>query len=153
MFLAVATVGGVLADDRFPSDLLYDNLMIEANIIEASHRNDVGKLLFLVSSCIYPKHANQPIVEDALLTGPLEPTNQWYAVAKIARIKLAQAYLRQHGRDYISIMPSHGIRRSDYAKGGRRLCGICGGTRNVNARDDAGCEGRSVEAGKGSKNA
>lgn len=107
VFLAAAKVGGILANDSFPADFLYDNLMIEANVIEAAHRTDVAKLLFLGSSCIYPKLAAQPIVEDALLTGPLEPTNEWYAIAKIAGIKLAQAYRRQHGRDFISAMPTN----------------------------------------------
>ena len=107
VFLAAAHVGGILANDSFPADFLYDNLMIEANIIEAAHRVDVEKLLFLGSSCIYPKFAPQPITEDALLTGSLEPTNEWYAIAKIAGIKLAQAYRRQHGRDFISAMPTN----------------------------------------------
>lgn len=107
VFLAAAKVGGILANDSFPADFLYDNLMIEANIIEAAHRNNVEKLLFLGSSCIYPKLAPQPIPEDALLTGPLEPTNEWYAIAKIAGIKLCQAYRRQHGNDYISAMPTN----------------------------------------------
>ncbi|WP_296221413.1 GDP-L-fucose synthase [uncultured Sphingomonas sp.] len=107
VFLAAAKVGGILANDSFPADFLYDNLMIEANIIEAAHVHGVEKLLFLGSSCIYPKFAPQPITEDALLTGPLEPTNEWYAIAKIAGIKLAQAYRRQHGRDFISAMPTN----------------------------------------------
>ncbi|MBT3072158.1 GDP-L-fucose synthase [Rhodomicrobium sp. Az07] len=107
VFLAAAKVGGILANDSYPADFLYDNLMIEANIIEAAHRFDVEKLLFLGSSCIYPKFAAQPIHEDALLTGPLEPTNEWYAIAKIAGIKLAQAYRKQHGRDFISAMPTN----------------------------------------------
>lgn len=107
VFLAAGKVGGILANDSFPSDFLYDNMMIEANVIEASHRYDVEKLLFLGSSCIYPKFAPQPITEDSLLTGPLEPTNEWYAVAKIAGIKLCQAYRRQHGRDFISVMPTN----------------------------------------------
>lgn len=107
VFLAAAKVGGILANDSFPADFLYDNLMIEANVIEAAHRHDVEKLMFLGSSCIYPKFAPQPITEDALLTGPLEPTNEWYAIAKIAGIKLAQAYRRQHGRDFISAMPTN----------------------------------------------
>tara|TARA_R110002020_G_scaffold89684_3_gene218982 strand:- start:657 stop:1595 length:939 start_codon:yes stop_codon:yes gene_type:complete len=105
--MAAAKVGGILANDSFPADFLYDNLMIEANIIEAAHRNGVGKFLFLGSSCIYPKEAQQPIPEDALLTGPLEPTNEWYAIAKIAGIKLAQAYRKQHGDDFISAMPTN----------------------------------------------
>jgi GDP-L-fucose synthase len=107
IFLAAARVGGILANDTYPADFLYDNLMIEANIIQAAHRNGVSKLLFLGSSCIYPKFAPQPIMEDALLTGPLEPTNEWYAIAKIAGIKLAQAYRRQHGSDFISAMPTN----------------------------------------------
>ncbi|MBB5729209.1 GDP-L-fucose synthase [Sphingomonas prati] len=107
VFLAAAKVGGILANDTYPADFLYENLMIEANIIEAAHRTDVSKLLFLGSSCIYPKEAAQPIVEESLLTGPLEPTNEWYAIAKIAGIKLAHAYRRQHGRDYISAMPTN----------------------------------------------
>jgi GDP-L-fucose synthase len=107
VFLAAAKVGGILANDRLPADFLYDNLMIEANIIEAAHRTNVQKLLFLGSSCIYPKFAEQPIKEEALLTGPLEPTNEWYAIAKIAGIKLCQAYRRQHGRDFISAMPTN----------------------------------------------
>lgn len=105
--VAAAKVGGILANDSYPADFLYENLMIEANLIEAAHRSDVSRLLFLGSSCIYPKLAPQPIPEDALLTGPLEPTNEWYAIAKIAGIKLAQAYRRQHGRDYISAMPTN----------------------------------------------
>lgn len=107
VFLAAARVGGILANDRFPADFLYDNLIMEANIIHAAHRSGVEKLLFLGSSCIYPKHADQPIVEGALLTGPLEPTNEWYAIAKIAGIKLCQAYRRQHGSDFISAMPTN----------------------------------------------
>jgi GDP-L-fucose synthase len=107
VFLAAAKVGGILANDSYPADFLYDNLMIEANVIEAAHRSGVAKLLFLGSSCIYPKLAPQPIVEAALLTGPLEPTNEWYAVAKIAGIKLCQAHRRQHGHDYISAMPTN----------------------------------------------
>lgn len=107
VFLAAAKVGGILANDSFPADFLYDNLMIEANVIEAARATGVAKLLFLGSSCIYPKFAPQPIPEDALLTGALEPTNEWYAIAKIAGIKLAQAYRRQHGCDFISGMPTN----------------------------------------------
>jgi len=103
--VAAARVGGILANDTLPAEFLYDNLMIEANLIEAAHRADVNRLLFLGSSCIYPKQATNPITEEALLTGPLEPTNQWYAIAKIAGIKLCQAYRRQYGRDYIAAMP------------------------------------------------
>ena len=107
VFLAAAKVGGILANATYPADFLYENLMIEANVIEAAFREDVAKLLFLGSSCIYPKFADQPIVEASLLTGSLEPTNEWYAVAKIAGIKLAQAYRQQHGRDFISAMPTN----------------------------------------------
>ncbi|MGV8998271.1 MAG: GDP-L-fucose synthase [Parvibaculaceae bacterium] len=107
VFLAAAKVGGILANDSYPVDFLYNNLMIEANIIDAAYRAKVSKLLFLGSSCIYPKMAPQPISEDALLTGPLEPTNEWYAIAKIAGIKLCQAYQRQYGCDFISAMPTN----------------------------------------------
>jgi GDP-L-fucose synthase len=107
VFLAAAKVGGIYANDRYPADFLYDNLMIEANVIQAAYLSEVEKLLFLGSSCIYPKFAPQPITEDALLTGALEPTNEWYAIAKIAGIKLCQAYRRQHGRDFISAMPTN----------------------------------------------
>ena len=107
VFLAAARVGGIHANDTYPADFLYDNLMIEANVIEAAFRSGVGKLMFLGSSCIYPKFAEQPIREESLLTGPLEPTNEWYAVAKIAGIKLCQAYRRQHGCDFISAMPTN----------------------------------------------
>lgn len=107
IFLAAAKVGGILANDTYPADFLYDNLMIEANIIHAAHMVGVEKLMFLGSSCIYPKFAPQPITEDALLTGPLEPTNEWYAIAKIAGIKLCDAYRKQHGDDFISGMPTN----------------------------------------------
>jgi len=107
IFLAAAKVGGIMANDTYPADFLYDNLMIAANIIHAAAAQGVEKLIFLGSSCIYPKMAPQPIPEDALLTGPLEPTNEWYAIAKIAGIKLCQAYRRQHGHDFISAMPTN----------------------------------------------
>ncbi|MCE9650963.1 MAG: GDP-L-fucose synthase [Parvibaculum sp.] len=107
VFLAAARVGGIFANDTRPAEFLYDNLMIEANIIECARRLRVEKLLFLGSSCIYPKMAAQPIEEDALLSGALEPTNQWYAIAKIAGIKLAQAYRRQYECDFISAMPTN----------------------------------------------
>lgn len=107
VFLAAARVGGILANANAPADFLYDNLMIEANVISAAHRSGVEKLLFLGSSCIYPKLADQPIREDALLTGPLEATNEWYAIAKIAGIKLCQAYRQQHGANFISAMPTN----------------------------------------------
>lgn len=105
--MAAAKVGGILANDTYPADFLYDNLMIETNVIHASYENSVEKFLFLGSSCIYPQLAPQPIPENALLTGPLEPTNEWYAIAKIAGIKLAEAYRRQHGCDFISAMPTN----------------------------------------------
>ena len=105
--IAAATVGGILANASRPAEFLYDNLAIAGNLIEAAYRNKVGKLLFLGSSCIYPKFAPQPMTEDSLLTGPLEPTNEWYAVAKIAGIKLCQAYRKQYGCDYISAMPTN----------------------------------------------
>lgn len=107
IFMAAAKVGGILANDTMPADFLYDNLMIAANVTEAAYRHGVGKMLFLGSSCIYPKLAPQPISENALLTGPLERTNEWYAIAKIAGIKLAQAYRKQHGCDFISAMPTN----------------------------------------------
>ncbi len=107
IIIAAAKVGSILANQRHPVDFLYDNLMIEANIIEAAYRAATAKLLFLGSSCIYPKHAALPITEDALLSGSLEPTNEWYAVAKIAGIKLVQAYRRQHGCDFIAAMPTN----------------------------------------------
>lgn len=105
--MAAARVGGILANDTYPAEFLYENLMIEANVTAAAHASGVERMLFLGSSCIYPKFAEQPIREDALLTGPLEPTNEWYAIAKIAGIKLAAAYRRQYGRDYISAMPTN----------------------------------------------
>jgi len=107
IFLAAARVGGILANDSFPAAFLYDNLAIATNVIEAARRFDVEKLLNLGSTCVYPKFAPQPIREDALLSGPLEPTNQWYAVAKIAAIKLCDAYRRQYRCDFISAMPTN----------------------------------------------
>lgn len=107
VIVAAAKVGGILANDTYPASFLYDNLMIEANLIEGARQAGVSKLLFLGSSCIYPKFAEQPIVEESLLTGPLEPTNEWYAIAKIAGIKLCQAYRRQYGCDFISAMPTN----------------------------------------------
>ena len=107
IFMAAAKVGGILANDTYPADFIYLNLMIEANITEAAYRNGVAKMVFLGSSCIYPREAPQPIPENALLTGPLEPTNEWYAIAKIAGIKLAAAYRRQHGCDFVSAMPTN----------------------------------------------
>lgn len=107
IILCAARVGGILANDTYPADFIYDNLMIESHIIAAAHQQKTEKLLFLGSSCIYPKMASQPISEQALLTGDLEPTNEWYAIAKIAGIKLCQAYRKQHGCDFISAMPTN----------------------------------------------
>jgi GDP-L-fucose synthase len=107
ILLAAATVGGIFANDTQPADFLYDNILIAANVIEAARRTGVVKLLALGSSCIYPREALQPMREDALLTGPLEPTNQWYALAKISALKLCQAYRRQYGVDFISAMPAN----------------------------------------------
>ena len=107
VFLAAARVGGIYANDTRPAEFIYDNLMIQSNVVETSRRTGVEKLMLLGSSCIYPRLAPQPIPEAALLTGPLEPTNQWYAVAKIAGIKLGQAYRRQYGCDFISVMPTN----------------------------------------------
>ncbi len=107
VYLAAARVGGIHANNAYPADFIYENLMIEANIIYAAHRNDVQNLLFLGSSCIYPKLADQPMKEEALLTGTLEATNEPYAIAKIAGIKLCESYHRQFGRDYRSVMPTN----------------------------------------------
>jgi GDP-L-fucose synthase len=107
VFLAAARVGGILANNNFPADFIYQNLMIEANVIESARLAGVEKLLFLGSTCIYPKMAPQPLKEEYLLTAPLEPTNEWYAVAKIAGIKLCQAYQRQYGCKFISVMPTN----------------------------------------------
>jgi GDP-L-fucose synthase len=105
--VAAAKVGGILANDTYPADFLYENLAISTNVIHSAFEGKVEKLLYLGSSCIYPRLAEQPIVEEALLTGPLEPTNEWYAVAKIAGIKLCQAYRKQHGCNFISAMPTN----------------------------------------------
>ncbi len=105
--LAAAKVGGILANNTYPADFLYENLAIETAVIHGAFEQGVGKLLFLGSACIYPRMAPQPIPEEALLTGPLEPTNEWYAIAKIAGLKLCQAYRRQHGADFISAMPNN----------------------------------------------
>ena len=107
VFLAAAKVGGIHANSTYPADFIADNLGIALNVIRGAHLHGVKKLLFLGSSCIYPKLAPQPMTEDMLLTGPLEPTNQWYAVAKIAGIKLCEAYRRQHGADFVSVMPTN----------------------------------------------
>jgi GDP-L-fucose synthase len=107
VFMAAATVGGILANSTRPAEFIYDNLTIGTNVIEGARQTGVRKLLFLGSSCIYPRHAPQPMREEMLLTGPLEPTNEWYAIAKIAGIKLCQAYRRQYGCDFISAMPTN----------------------------------------------
>lgn len=105
--IAAAKVGGIYANDKYPAEFIYENLVIETNLIEAAFREGVEKLLFLGSSCIYPKIAPQPITEEALLTGPLEPTNEWYALAKIAGLKMCEAFRRQYGVDFISAMPTN----------------------------------------------
>lgn len=107
VFIAAAKVGGILANDTYPAQFLYENLILEANIIHAAYKTGVEKLMFLGSSCIYPKFADQPIVEESLLTGSLEPTNEWYAIAKIAGIKLCHAYRKQYGVNFISAMPTN----------------------------------------------
>ena len=107
VILAAAKVGGILANATYPAEFIYDNLMMEANVVDAAYRNGVTKLLALGSTCIYPKMAPQPLKEEYLLTGPLEPTNEWYAVAKIAGIKLCQAYRRQYGCNFIAAMPTN----------------------------------------------
>jgi GDP-L-fucose synthase len=107
VFLVAGTVGGILANSTRPAEFIYDNLMIHGTVVHAAHEYPVRKLLYLGSSCIYPRQATQPITEEQLLTGPLEPTNEWYAVAKIAGIKLCQAYRRQYGDDFISAMPTN----------------------------------------------
>lgn len=107
VIIGAAKVGGILANDQHPAEFLHQNLVIETNLIHSAHVNGVKKLLFLGSSCIYPKLAPQPLKEEHLLTGPLEPTNEWYAIAKIAGIKLCQAYRRQYGSNFISAMPTN----------------------------------------------
>ena len=107
VIIAAALVGGILANDTYPYQFLYDNVMIEANLINAAHRNDVKKCIFLGSSCIYPKYAPQPMKEEHILTGPLEPTNQWYAIAKIAGVKMTEALRKQYNRQYVSLMPAN----------------------------------------------
>ena len=107
VFLAAAKVGGILANDTYPADFISDNLLIQTNVIRAAHETGVKRFIFLGSSCIYPKLAPQPLKEEYLLTGPLEPTNEWYAIAKIAGIKMCQAYRKQFGRDFFSMMPTN----------------------------------------------
>jgi len=107
VFLAAARVGGILANSSYPAEFIYSNLMVQNNVIDAAFRHGTKKLLFLGSSCIYPKHAPQPMKEECLLSGPLEPTNEWYAIAKIAGIKMCQAYRKQYGFNAISLMPTN----------------------------------------------
>ena len=107
VFLVAGTVGGIMANSTRPAEFIYDNMMIHGTVVHAAHETDVTKLLYLGSSCIYPRHANQPISEDQLLNGPLEPTNEAYAIAKIAGIKVCSAYRQQYGRDFISAMPTN----------------------------------------------
>ncbi|MDZ7691033.1 MAG: GDP-L-fucose synthase [Balneolaceae bacterium] len=107
VIVAAARVGGIMANDKYPWQFLYENMEIQNNIIAASHQHDVNQLVFLGSSCIYPKHVDQPMSEDDLLTGPLEPTNQWYAIAKIAGVKMVDALRRQYNRNYVSLMPTN----------------------------------------------
>ncbi|TQI79814.1 GDP-L-fucose synthase [Serratia fonticola] len=113
VYIAAAKVGGIVANNSYPADFIYENLMIEANIIHSAHNNGVDELMFLGSSCIYPKMSCQPIVESQLLQGSLEPTNEPYAIAKIAGIKLCESYNRQYGRDYRSVMPTNLYGRND----------------------------------------
>src|SRR5438309_2977268 len=146
VFVAAAKVGGILANDQNPAEFLFENLQIQNNLIHGAYRSGVTKLLFLGSSCIYPKLAPQPLKEEYLLSGPLEPTNQWYAIAKIAGIKLCQAYRRQYGCDFISAMPTNMygpndnydletshvlpalIRKFHEAKASKAACVVCWGT-------------------------
>ena len=107
VFLAAAKVGGILANDTLPAEFIYDNLTIETSVVHGAWKNGVAKLMLLGASCLYPKNATQPVVEEALLSGPLEATNQWYAIAKIAGIKLCQAYRKQYGCDFISVLPTN----------------------------------------------
>ena len=107
VYIAAAKVGGIHANNTYPADFIYQNLMMECNLVQAAHQADINKLLFLGSSCIYPRMADQPMTEAALLSGALEPTNELYAIAKIAGIKLCESYNRQYGRDYRSVMPTN----------------------------------------------
>ncbi len=114
VFVAAARVGGILANNNFPAEFLHDNLSVQNHLIHGAHEAGVTKLLFLGSSCIYPKHAPQPLKEEYLLSGPLEPTNEWYAIAKIAGVKMCQAYRRQYGCNFISAMPTNMYGPNDY---------------------------------------
>lgn len=126
VFMAAGTVGGILANSTRPAEFLYDNLAMAASVIEAARQTGVKKLLFLGSSCIYPRLATQPMLEEMLLTGALEPTNEWYAISKIAGIKLCQAYRRQYGCDFISVMPTNLYGPGDRydAQGGHVVAGL-----------------------------
>ena len=139
VIIAAARVGGILANQASPASFLYDNIMIEANLIHAAWRSDVAKLLFLGSSCIYPGNAPQPIPENALLSGPLEATNEWYAVAKIAGIKMCQAYRRQYGCDFISAMPCnvYGPNDNFHAEGSHVIPGMIRRFHEAKLRNDA----------------
>jgi len=124
VILAAAKVGGIHANNTYPAEFIYENLQIQNNIIHASHMNDVQKLLLLGSSCIYPRQVQQPMREDALLTGVLEPTNEPYAIAKIAGIKMCESYNRQYGRDYRSVMPTNLYGPNDNFHP-ENTCGFC----------------------------
>jgi GDP-L-fucose synthase len=142
VLIAAATVGGLMANNTYPALFLYENLAIESNIIHGAHLSGVEKLLFMGSSCIYPKLADQPMAEEALLTGALEPTNEWYAVAKIAGIKLCQAYRQEHGHDFISAMPTslYGPGDNFDAQGGHVIPALMGKAHNAMINGDAGIE-------------
>ncbi len=139
VFLAAAKVGGILANATHPARFLHENLVIETNVIHASAVSGVAKLLFLGSSCIYPRDAAQPMKEEALLSGPLEPTNEWYAIAKIAGIKLCQAYRREYGSDFIAVMPTNLYGPGDRydAQGGHVVAALI---MKIHAAKVAGCD-------------
>ncbi|OGB03806.1 MAG: GDP-fucose synthetase [Burkholderiales bacterium RIFCSPLOWO2_12_FULL_64_99] len=138
LFIAAAKVGGIQANNIYRADFIYQNLMIEANLIHGAHLAGVQKLMFLGSSCIYPKLASQPMSEDALLTGPLEPTNEPYAIAKIAGIKMCEAYNAQYGRDYVSVMPTnlYGINDNYDLNNSHVLPALIRKTHEAKIRDD-----------------
>jgi GDP-L-fucose synthase len=143
VFMAAARVGGIYANDTYPADFIYDNLAIAANVVEISFREGVEKLLMLGSTCIYPRMAPQPIPESALLTGPLEQTNEWYAIAKIAGIKLCQAYRKQHGCDFISAMPTnlYGVGDNYHPENSHVIAGLM---RRAHERKLAGARGMTI---------
>ena len=143
VFLAAATVGGIMANATRPAEFLYENLVIETNVIHAAKCAGVKKLLFLGSSCIYPRMAEQPMKEEALLTGALEPTNEWYAIAKIAGIKLCAAYRRQYGCDFVSVMPTNLLRARRPLRCRERPC--CGGADHEDPRRDGWRTAPAVE--------